>query len=381
MGAGSARSAVASDGAMTDLLTPLAFRNGVSARNRVWLAPLTNLQSHDDGTLSHHELEWLRMRARGGFGVVETCASHVALDGQGWEGELGIFTDALLPGLSKLATELRAHGALSIVQLFHGGVRSPSKLTGKQPWSASTWSEETPGFEVPRPATEADIAGAIEAFKTSALRAHRAGFDGIELHGAHGYLLSQFLSATMNHREDSWGGAPFENRARLIRAVTRAVRSAVPASFVVGVRLSPEDFGNARGLDLDESVQLARWLVDDGIDFLHLSLWDGTRNTQKRPSEHPLPLFRAAISRDVPIVVAGKVWTRDDAQVLLDKGADAIALGRSAIVNPDWPARVADPTWTPKLPPVTPRELAERGASPVFAKYLERWKGFVATDG
>lgn len=364
---------------MTDLFSPLRFRNGVTAKNRTWLAPMTNLQSHPDGTLSDAELAWLSLRARGGFGVVETCAAHVSPDGQGWDGEMGIFSDALLPGLTRLSTELRGEGALSIVQLFHGGVRSPSRLTGKQPWSASTWSEESPGFEEPRPATDADISGAIEAFAVAASRAHRAGFDGIELHGAHGYLLCQFLSATMNRRVDRWGGPSLENRARLVREVTRAVRAAVPASFVVGVRLSPEDFGNARGLDLDESVQVAKWLVEDGIDFLHLSLWDYTKNTHKRPSEHAVPIFRAAIASDVPIVAAGKVWTRADARALLDKGCDSIGIARSAIINPDWPLRVADPTWQPKLPPITPEELAARAVSPVFARYLERWKGFVAT--
>src|SRR5690606_35508424 len=110
-------------------------------------------------------------------------------------------------------------------------------------------------------------------FRDAAVRARRAGFDGVELHGAHGYLLSQFLSATMNRREDAWGGS-FENRARLMREVVRAVRAAVPASFLVGVRLSPEDYFTARGLDLDENVTLAGLLADDGMDFLHLSLWD-----------------------------------------------------------------------------------------------------------
>src|SRR4029077_13813122 len=129
-------------------------------------------------------------------------------------------------------------------------------------------------------------------------------FEGIELHGAHGYLLSQFLSATYNRRDDRWGGS-LEHRARLLREPPRAVRAAVPAGFVVGVRLSPEDRGNARGLDLDESLQVARWLADDGADFIHLSLWDATRNTAKRPSEHPLPLFRDAVPRDVALVACG----------------------------------------------------------------------------
>lgn len=347
---------------MHDLLSPFSFRNGVTAPNRAWLAPLTNMQSHADGALSDDELRFLTMRADGGFGVIETCASHVALDGQGWEGELGVYDDKLLPGLTRLASTIRARGAVALMQLFHGGVRSPAKLTGQQPWSASA-------FEEAREATEADIVGAIAAFRDAAVRAHRAGFDGVELHGAHGYLLCQFLSATMNRRGDRWGERPL-----FLRETLRAVRSAVPASFVVGVRISPEDFGNAKGLDLDESLALARALAADGIDFLHLSLWDTTRNTTKRPEQHAVPLFREVVPRDVPIVVAGKVWTRADAERLFAMGADVVALGRAAIANPDWP-RHPD---SPRTPPLTLEELHARGLNATFAEYMRKWKGFVA---
>ena len=352
------------------LFDPLVFRNGARARNRVWLAPMTNLQSHADGTLSDAELHWLAMRARGGFGVVETCAAHVSRDGQAWDGELGIYDDHLLPGLTRLATTLRDAGALGLVQLFHGGVRAASKLTGTQTWSASA-------IEQARAATSDDLARVIRDFRDAAVRAHAAGFDGVELHGAHGYLLTQFLSATLNRRSDEWGGS-LDNRARLARECLRAVRAAVPASFVVGIRLSPEDRGNAVGLDLDESVQVARWLCEDGADFIHLSLWDASKNTNKRPEEHAVPLFRAALPEDRAIVVAGTVWTRDDADALLARGASAVALGRSAIANPDWPLRARDASWQPRRPPLTRAELVERGLSAPFAEYMKNWRGFVA---
>ena len=356
-----------------DLLSPFSFRNGVQATNRLALAPMTNQQSHDDGSLSDEELRWLTARADGGFGVIETCAAHVALDGQGWQGELGIFDDALLPGLTRLASELRARGAVALAQIFHGGARSPRALLGHAPFSAT----EIPGDpEAPRAATSEDIARVIVQFRDAAVRAQRAGFAGVELHGAHGYLLGQFLSA-INTRTDGWGTS-LPGRARLIREVTRAVRAAVPSSFVVGARISPEDFGNAKGLDLDESLQVARWLADDGIDFLHVSLWNAFQPTKKRPDEHALPLFRAAIPADVPLFVAGKVWTREEAEALLDLGADVVALGRSAIANPDWPARVASGTSEPKRPPLTHAELRERGLSDGFVTYMRNWKGFVA---
>jgi 2,4-dienoyl-CoA reductase-like NADH-dependent reductase (Old Yellow Enzyme family) len=359
------------------LLTPLELAPGRLAPNRVWLAPMTNLQSHDDGTLSDAEHAWLARRAEGGFGVVETCAAFVAQDGKAWPGQLGIARDEHELGLSRLARTLRGHRAIGIVQLFHGGARAPSTVSGSAPWSASTWSEDTPGFEPPRAAAEADLRRVIGAFRDAAVRAVRAGFDGVELHAAHGYLLSQFLSRTMNLRDDGWGG-DLAGRARLLRECTRAVRSAVPEGFAVGVRLSPEDFGQARGLDIDESLEVATQLARDGVDFLHLSLWDAEKNTKKRPDAHPVPLFRQAVPVRVRLVAAGGVWTRAQAEALLDRGADFVALGRASVGNPDWPRRVVDPWWVPARPPYTVEDLAAVAVSRPFADYLRRWKGFVA---
>jgi 2,4-dienoyl-CoA reductase-like NADH-dependent reductase (Old Yellow Enzyme family) len=357
------------------LLEPMSFRNGVRARNRAWLAPMTNQQSHDDGSLSDDELYWLELRARGGFGVVETCAAHIALDGQGWRGELGVHDDRLAPGLRRLARTISAEGALGLVQLFHGGLRAPAALLGHPPWSAS--AQALPDGTPVRAATEDDLARVIGQFRDAARRAHDAGFEGVELHGAHGYLLSQFFSTTYNTRDDRWGGS-LEGRARLAREATRAVRAAVPERFVVGVRLSPEDHGNARGLDLDESIAIARWLAEDGADFIHVSLWDARKNTKKRPDQHAIPLFRAALPPAVRLVAAGEVWTRADADALLERGADAVAVGRAAIANPAWAARVADPAWQPRRPPLSVAELGERGLSERFAGYMRNWKGFVA---
>ncbi|HET9363230.1 MAG TPA: NADH:flavin oxidoreductase [Vicinamibacterales bacterium] len=358
--------------AMSPLFGPLVFRTGLTARNRLILAPLTNMQSHADGSLGDDELRWLTSRAEGGFGLVMTCAAHVARDGQGWRGELGVFDDALLPGLTRLATALGEHGAASLVQLFHGGLRADPSLTGLVPWSAS----EGDGC---RAATEQDLTRVIAQFSAAARRSQEAGFDGVELHGAHGYLFTQFLSVTQNRRLDQWGGT-LENRARLLRETVRAVRAAVGASFTVGVRLSPEDFGNARGLDLDESVQVAEWLADDGVDFVHLSLWQALASTAKRPEANAIPLFRSAVPSDVRVLAAGGIWTRAEAEEVLRRGADAVVLGRSAIVNADWPRRAADPGWAPRRPPVTIDSLVASGLSRPFAEHMRRFKDFVVEE-
>jgi len=357
------------------LFTPLTLRCGLVLPNRVALAPMTNLQSEPDGLLGEDELVWLARRADGGYGLIQTCAANVALDGKAWPGELAIDRDECLPGLTRLATRIHDGGAAAMVQLFHGGVRADPALTGEQVWSAGTWTEDKPDFHVPRTATVDDITRVIGQFADAAARAEAAGFDGIELHGAHGYLLSQFLSRTFNTRTDGWG-TDLEGRARLTREVTRAVRANVSARFAVGVRLSFEDFGNAKGMDLDDNVQVAKWLVEDGADFIHASLWDLSRNSAKYPDRHVLPIVRAALPADIAIFAAGKIWTREDAESALAKGADVVALGRSGIVNPEWPKDVAagHPV---KLAPVTTPELLERAVSPKFAHYLRMWKNFI----
>jgi 2,4-dienoyl-CoA reductase-like NADH-dependent reductase (Old Yellow Enzyme family) len=358
------------------LFEPLTLRSGAVIPNRIALAPMTNGQSLADGTLGDDELAWLARCADGGFGMIETCAAYVGLDGKAWDGELGVDRDEDLAGLTRLATRLKRGGGLAIVQIFHGGVRATQRLSGEQVWSASTWHEDAPTFETPRPATEADLARVITQFADAAERTQRAGFDGVELHGAHGYLLSQFLSATMNTRSDRWGG-DLVGRARLIREVARAVRARVGARFTLGVRMSLEDRGSARGLDLDDSLQVASWLAEDGVDFIHASLWNSAVNTAKRPTEHPVPLLRAAVPREVAVIACGQLWTADEANALLARGADMIALGRSAICNPSWPIDAQQPGWEPKRPPLSHAELRERSVSPTFIKYLSHWKNFV----
>jgi 2,4-dienoyl-CoA reductase-like NADH-dependent reductase (Old Yellow Enzyme family) len=287
---------------------------------------------------------------------------------------MGIHSDHHLPGLSVLAADLTACNATGIVQLFHGGLRADSKLTGLRSWSASAGAEGDAAIQA---GSDEDIQRVIGEFRDAAVRAYVAGFHGVELHGAHGYLFGQFLSVIENRRSDVWGGG-LANRARLLRDTVRAIRAAVPSTFVVGVRLSPEDSGHARGLDLDESLAVADWLCQDGIDFLHLSLHDAARNTTKRPRAHAVTLFREVVDHRVPLVVAGQIWTRTEAERLLQLGAGGVALARCAIANPDWPREIELPGWQPRRPPLTVDELVQRGLSRQFAINIGIWwPGFV----
>lgn len=353
---------------------------GVLMQNRMAVAAMTNRQSNPDGSLAQEEYDWLVARAKGGFAMVTTCAAHISLDGQGWAGALGVYDDELLPGMTRLAKGLGDAGALGIVQLFHGGVRAPSSVTGMQPWSATEFTLNSPNFEAPRQGSIEEIEATIEAFATAAERCERAGFAGVELHGAHGYLLCQFLGKITNTRSDGWGGDSFESRARLIRETLRAVKARVSDSFIVGVRISAEV--PDMGVDLDESETLVRWLADDGADFVHVSLWDSFAASKKYPEDkEPLTTrFRRALPKECPLIIAGGLWSTDDVQTILEQGADVVALGRAAIGNPAWPTKALNPAWSPAKPPYTEEQLRERHLSAAFVDYMRRWPNFVVDN-
>jgi len=364
------------------LFTPFTFpASGKQMHNRIALAPLTNLQSHQDGTLSNDEYNWLVRRAKENFGMVITCAANVSADGQGWKGELGIYDDKHTEGLTRLAQGIKQYGSLAVVQIFHGGARSPESLIGTQPWSAS--AHIMPHAKVPvevRAATLEDISRVINDFIAAAKRAEAAGFDGVELHGAHGYLLHQFLSTATNKRTDEWGGS-FENRNRLLRTVLQKIKAVVRKDFMVGVRLSPEDKYSFEGIDFDESVALAKLLAQDGVDYIHLSPWEAAKKPEKYATGDKalITYFREAVPQ-TPIIVAGKIWTRTDAEQVIDLGADVVAVGMAAIAHANWPTIVKENTTEPSRQPFTTAHLLQQELSPPFVEYMKRWKGFVVSD-
>ncbi|UCH26253.1 MAG: NADH:flavin oxidoreductase, partial [Trueperaceae bacterium] len=220
------------------LLEPLTFSHGPDMKNRFMLAPLTNTQSHEDGVLSDEEFRWLTMRARGGFGLTMTCAAHVQAIGKGFPGQLGIWSDDHIEGLSRLAAGIKSHGSLAIVQLHHAGMRSPKELVGGAPVAPSDHHESGA-----RGLSHGEVKQVVEAFIAAAERAEKAGFDGVELHGAHGYLLCQFFSAEVNRRDDEYGGS-LANRYQILFEIISGVRLRCREDFMLGVRLSPERFAS-----------------------------------------------------------------------------------------------------------------------------------------
>jgi 2,4-dienoyl-CoA reductase-like NADH-dependent reductase (Old Yellow Enzyme family) len=359
---------------MTSLNTPLTFAHGPEMKNRFMLSPLTNLQSNDDGTLGEDELNFLVKRAEGGFGLVMTCAAHVQMSGKAFKGQLGCFSNDHIPGLKRIAEILRAAGALSSVQLHHAGSRADAALNGGQLYAP--WDDEKRGILA---MSTAQVEDTIQHFINAAIRCEQAGFDGVELHGAHGYLLCQFLDERLNNRTDRFGGS-YENRTRIFHEVIDGVRAATGPNFQLGVRLSPERYGYSIAV----ARQFAQELMTGGkLDYIDMSLWDSFKLPEEDAfkSKKLIDWFTDLDRGNCRLGVAGKLLSSQDVQACLDHGADFVLIGRGAILHHDYPRQIlANPDFTSQTFPVTPAYLTNEAVGAAFVHYLATaWDNYVAT--
>ncbi|HZZ90620.1 MAG TPA: NADH:flavin oxidoreductase [Caulobacteraceae bacterium] len=359
---------------MTDdpLFQPLAFVRGPAMANRIALSPMTSDQARPDGSVGEDEHRWIRMRAAGGFGLVMTSASYVQASGKGGPGQTGIHTDDCVAGLAVLAGDIKAQGRVATLQLHHAGYRASKRAT---PVPVGPSDDPESGS---RGLTTAEVEQLAADFVAGAVRAERAGFDGVELHGAHGYMLAQFLSADDNRRGDRYGG-PLENRARLLIEIIEGVRGACRPDFQLGVRLSPERWG----MRLAEMRQLAAELMGRGdLDWLDLSLWDALKApVEAGYAARPLLGWFTDLPRSgTRLGACGKVTNPRIARELMALGADFVLIGRTAILHPDWADAARNPAFEPVALPVSETFLAERGVGPRFLRYLHTFDGFVQRE-
>lgn len=354
---------------------PIIFpRCGKTAKNRTMLAAMTNKQSHENGVLSADEIAWLVRRGKGGFGITTTAAAHVTKTGKGWSGEMGVWGDHHIDGLSNMAHQLRDTGTLSLVQLFHGGMRAPVSLNNVQPISASAYTEPHMEGVYTRAMTNPEVKEMILSFTQAALRCQRAGFDGVEIHGAHSYLISQFLGTKTNYRVDKWGG-DIVGRSRLLVEIIESIRNAVGNQFLISVRISPVI--ESIGITLSDSLELAKLLSKTEMDMIHVSCWDVFQDVDDGNDASLTKRFCQVVPREIPVVSTGGVWSAQDAQWLMEEGADIVGVARVAIGHPDWPKGLQDKKYNPARPPFSVEHLQNALLSPKFVEYMQRWKNFV----
>ncbi|MFI1241919.1 NADH-dependent flavin oxidoreductase [Enterococcus casseliflavus] len=330
---------------MRNVTDKATFKRGLQLKNRIIMAPMTTKMSFFDGVITKDELAYYGLRS-GEVGAVITAAANVQEDGKGWEGELGAYDDAFLPGLSKLASTIKTNGTKAILQIFHAGrMTDDSVLRGTQPISASAVAAERPNAQVPREVTVDEILTIIENFKKATERAIKAGFDGVELHGANTYLIQQFFSPHSNRRADEWGGS-LENRYRFIEKLVDEVLETVDQSgvkeFIVGYRFSPEEFEEP-GIRFEDTLFLVDQLAEKGLDYLHISLADYTRKSISKAyqAKSMLAYVYEKIAQRVPLIGVGDVRTSKDAAGLLEH-ADFVAVGRALLIDPHWGQKVLD---------------------------------------
>jgi 2,4-dienoyl-CoA reductase-like NADH-dependent reductase (Old Yellow Enzyme family) len=354
---------------MNKVLSSLKFPFGQEIKNRFLLAPLTNCQSDDDGKLSEEEFKWLTMRSKGGFGLTMTCASHIQKIGRAFPGQMGIFSDDHVNNLKRLTDEIRSNKSISIIQLHHAGMKSPKKLIGETPVCPS----DNESYNA-RALSISEVKILRDDFIKAAVRSKKAGFDGVELHGAHAYIICQFLSSKYNLRDDIYGGNS-ENRFRLVFEIIDGIRAECGNAFIIGVRLSPEGLEN--GINLKESKELAEKLMISGkIDFLDMSLWDVFKEPEedqfkgKNLIEHFSELNRG----ETKLGVAGKIKTTEDILKAIEY-VDWLMLGRAAILHHNFPILFKKyPNFKTIDTPVDHKYLIKEGLSKAFIDYLSSGK-------
>ncbi|EKO3958895.1 NADH-dependent flavin oxidoreductase [Vibrio fluvialis] len=327
------------------LFQPFTFKNGVTLRNRVVMAPMTTWSSNADETISDEELRYYRARAQG-VGLLLTGCSHVQPSGIGFTDEFAAYDDRFIPSLTKLADAAKSGGAVAVLQLFHAGNKAvPDLIPNGELVSASAMAAPKGPFNdgklASRELTEAEIFELIHDFGQATRRAIEAGFDGIELHGAHGFLIQNFLSPLFNQRQDQWGGS-LENRMRfpleVVREVRRVIDEHASRPFLLGYRISPEEPGEG-ALRIDDALALAETLAQAGnIDYLHTSLYNilAGQSQDDTSGKTTAQRFIDRVADRVPLMAAGEVRTPNQARIVLETGMPLVVVGRSLVMNPTW---------------------------------------------
>lgn len=326
------------------LFSPFMLTEKIKLRNRIVMAPMTTWSANPDGTISEQELEFYKRRSQN-VGLVITGCTYVTPRGIGFTHEFAAYDDRFINSLEKLAAAAQSGGAPAILQIFHAGNKAiPELVPNNDVISASASSVKSGDFMKrvvqSREMTENEIQETIRAFGDVTKRAIKAGFDGVELHGAHGFLLQNFFSPLFNQRNDRWGG-DLEGRMRFPLAVLQEVKNVVyeyaTKPFAIGYRISPEESVTG-GLRIEDTYKLLDRLISSGISYIHTSL---VSINDSYPVESPngprtIELILNHIAGRVPVIAAGKIRTPSQAQEAISTGLPLVAIGKGLVINPEW---------------------------------------------
>lgn len=332
---------------LTPILNPLTLPNGAVLKNRLLMAPMTTCTGFYDGTVTSELVEYYRDRA-GSIGTVIVECCFIDPKGPAFPGAIAIDSDNKIPGLAKIAKAIKTEGSKAILQIYHGGrMVEPELIGGRTPVAPSAIAAPREGATTPQALTAEEVDVMITKFGDAVNRAIKAGFDGVEIHGANTYLIQQFYSPNSNQRDDKWGGSR-DNRARfpleVLEITHKMVERFADSSFIIGYRFSPEEI-EVPGIRFDDTLYLLEKLAARGLDYVHFSVGQLLRSSIV-DREDPTPLitkYRAASSETlakVPVIGVGGVVNKADAELALESGFDLVAVGKACIAYPDWADRI-----------------------------------------
>jgi 2,4-dienoyl-CoA reductase-like NADH-dependent reductase (Old Yellow Enzyme family) len=335
---------------MTKKLTDkVTFRHGATVNNRIVQSPMQSFSGLENGFVSDETLaHYSRHSETGGMAIVEY--TQVSEEGgsnsmTGWPVQLAIYSDEHIDGLSKVAKSLKADRNKAIIQLHHAGREATLRgESGQSVYGPSAIDFEFLDYPVEELSTD-HIKQIVQDFYDGTVRAIKAGFDGVEIHGANHYLLQQFVSEISNQRTDEYGGT-LENRFRFPLEVTQAVKQAVkdhaPDDFIIGYRISPEEIHEGTiGYTYKESLQLIEEIVKLELDYIHLSVFGKYHVGPEGVDQSYGELFADVLDDETKLVIIGSVFSEEDAQGALNHG-DLVAIARAALIDPDFGKKIEE---------------------------------------
>ncbi|MFA4835903.1 MAG: FAD-dependent oxidoreductase [Dehalococcoidia bacterium] len=323
---------------------------GMTLKNRLIMSPMGTNMADRDGFVTEQMKRYYQERARGGVGLIIVEGACVDPVGKATPYELEISDDRFIPGLKGLVDALHQQGAKAALQLNHNGRLAPQSVTQKQAIGPSAvpvkdWNFNPMGEGIaPREMNAADILHTIQQFAKAAERAKQAGFDGVEIHGAHGYLVSQFLSGATNKRRDAYGGE-LRNRARFLIEILQATRGEVGTDYPVWCRLNAKEYGMENGITLQETVEVSQMTQSAGAGAIDVSIYGA--------SEQRIPLsgiprgyllrFAEVVKKavSVPVIAVGRITVEVGEQALREGRCDFVAVGKGLIADPELPSKAA----------------------------------------
>lgn len=331
-----------------EILSPFTLPNGTQLKNRVMMAPMTTCTGYYDGSITDELVDYYRDRA-GTIGTVIVECGFIDELGLAFPGAIGLDSDNKIEGLAKIAKAIQSKGSKAVIQVYHGGRMVDPKLIGGQTTvGPSAIAAPREGAATPRELSADEVDGMIAKFGDAVRRAIKAGFDGVEIHGANTYLIQQFFSPNSNQRTDKWGGSR-ENRARfplaILEVTQKMVRQYADPSFIIGYRFSPEEM-EVPGIRFDDTMYLMEQLAEQGLHYVHWSM-----GYTLRPSivdrNDPTPLIQKYVAlrseklAQIPVVGVGGIVNKADADIAIENGYDLVAVGKACIAFPDWTDRIA----------------------------------------